>query len=391
MKIAILGAGIAGMSTAIALKLKGFNVSLYERSDAPSHLGAGIVLWPNATYVLSQLDLLTEFEAVAGSPARMQRLSSDGEDLGNLDISSIDQIMGYPSLSVLRRDVIKILHSRVESLGIKVNYNHDANTITTSTDGSAVVHCLSNQTIEADMIIGADGRTASCARQYIQGNNKPVYQRFINWIGICESKTDLFDDQTIADYWGQGERFGIVPINTKTAYWAGGDTAVRITPNNPRNYKQELVQLFSTWPAIVGDTISRTKANTIHKIYVHDHDPCERWHKNNVLMIGDAAHAPLPTTGQGACQALEDAWHVANCLEENYHNLDHAMTIFTNLRIEKTSQIIMSGRHLASSIFNRDRNENILRNKNSQQTDFSHLAQAIARGWSEHLPLSTAQ
>ncbi|MBI3187722.1 MAG: FAD-dependent monooxygenase [Gammaproteobacteria bacterium] len=68
MKIAILGGGVAGVSSAIALKQKGFDVSIYERHESASNIGAGIVVWPNAAYVLEQLGVLNEIEAVSGHP-----------------------------------------------------------------------------------------------------------------------------------------------------------------------------------------------------------------------------------------------------------------------------------------------------------------------------------
>ena len=70
MKIAILGGGVAGVSSAIALKQKGFDVSVYERHASASNIGAGIVVWPNAAYILEQLGVLNEIAAVSSSPVR---------------------------------------------------------------------------------------------------------------------------------------------------------------------------------------------------------------------------------------------------------------------------------------------------------------------------------
>ena len=106
MKIAILGGGIAGISTAIALKQNGFDVSVYERHDGPSHIGAGIVVWPNATFVLDQLGVLDDIKAVSGYPGKMQRYTEENDDLGAIDIQHINQLMGYPSLSILRSDIL---------------------------------------------------------------------------------------------------------------------------------------------------------------------------------------------------------------------------------------------------------------------------------------------
>src|SRR5512139_2572840 len=82
MKVAILGGGVAGVSTAIALKQKGFDVSVYERHDSPTTIGAGIVVWPNAAFVLEQLAVLSEIAAISGSPIEMRRVSRTCENLG---------------------------------------------------------------------------------------------------------------------------------------------------------------------------------------------------------------------------------------------------------------------------------------------------------------------
>lgn len=121
---------------------------------------------------------------------------------------------------------------------------------------------------------------------------------------------------------------------------------------------------------------------------MHDHDPIQTWHKDNLIVIGDAAHASLPTSGQGACQALEDAWRLANFLHDHPHDIQKAFVEFTNMRLKKTTEMIMSARSFASSLFNRDEKFCMERNENSKNTDFPKVAKSIARGWSQHLPLN---
>jgi 2-polyprenyl-6-methoxyphenol hydroxylase-like FAD-dependent oxidoreductase len=388
MEIAILGGGVAGVSSAIALKQRGFDVRIYERHESVSHIGAGIVVWPNAAFVLEQLDVLNEVKSVSGSPVSMRRLSNTGEDLGAIDIASINGRMGYPSLSVLRRDFQNILVSKLESLGVTIQYAHTITNIETTNSDKAEVHFENGLKIGADVLIGADGRMASCARRYVHGNNAPVYQGFINWIGVCESEEDVFQEQEIADYWGVGQRFGIVPITKRKAYWAGGVASTDIGLKNSEEYGHELASIFSGWPSQVRDTIERTPAEYINKIYVHDHNPIRTWHRNNLVVVGDAAHAPLPTSGQGACQALEDAWHLTNCLQKNPNDVSRAFVEFTGLRFEKTENIITAARGLASSLFNRDEHFCKTRNEASKTTNFAGLAAAMSKGWGQYLPLN---
>jgi len=390
MKVAILGGGVAGISTAIALKQRGFDVVVYERHQGPSNMGAGIVVWPNAAFVLDQLGVLGEVVAVSGYPTKMQRFSKQGENLGAIDIDAINQQMGYASVSVLRKDFQDILLDQLASLGVAVHYGHTVSHIETAASGDAVAVFQDGTPICADVIVGADGRMASAARLYVHGDNAPVYQGFINWVGVYESEEPTFEAIAVEDYWGVGERFGIVPITNNKAYWAAGVACAELGPNNPAAYQAELHDLFGDWPEPVQQMIERTPVDRINKIYVHDHDPIPSWHKNNLIVIGDAAHAPLPTSGQGACQALEDAWHLANILGDKPQDLHQAWVKFTELRVAKTSGITMAARGFASSLFNPDENFCAARNENSKNTDFAQVAAAMARGWSQHLPLKHA-
>ena len=388
MKISVLGAGVGGLSSAIALKQKGFDVDLYERDPVPRDIGAGIVCWPNASFVLDELYLIDEIASVSGQPASMDRLSSEGEPLGSLDIKRLNKLMGYPSYSILRRDLMKILGSRARALGIQIHYSHELTGFETLESGKVLARFANGKTTLSEILIGADGRMNSISRRFICSDNQPVYQHFINWIGVFESRDEIFTDLSVKDFWGVGERFGIVPVNASTAYWAGGVAASQIGSRDPALFKSELFSIFENWPDPIPKIIRETSPGAINKIYVHDHRPVEAWYRDNVLMIGDAAHAPLPTSGQGACQALEDAWHLANLLGDEHLNIMDMFSRFVKLRYTKTAGIIMSGRQLASALFNVSPDFCKQRNENSKRTDFDNVAAGMARSWREGLPLA---
>lgn len=386
MSIGILGGGIGGLSTTIALKQEGFDVTIYERFSKPSEIGAGIVCWPNASFVLDQLGVLDNVVQVSGSINYMNRYDHAGEPIGSLDINELNRLMKYPSYSILRKDLMGILIQRAAELNIDIHYQHEA--VELSDYGSRTTVLFSNgQNIQPDIIIGADGRMKSSARQYVNGNNQPIYQGFINWIGVFEADSADFSDLSVSDYWGAGERFGIVPVSKTKAYWAGGIVSKNIDKLNPAQYKSDLNSIFNGWPDIISQVINATPLPRINKIYVHDHDPIRVWHKNNVVLLGDAAHSPLPTSGQGACQALEDAWHLTQCLRDNVHDVSKAFTLFTQLRASKTQGITMAGRQLASSIFNQDIAFCKQRNIASKNTNYQHTVEGMAKGWSSALPI----
>lgn len=261
----------------------------------------------------------------------MERISKDGDSLGSINIKEINNLMSYPSLSILRRDFQSILVSKVNELGISIKYDYIVSEIKDK-NGLANVYFKNGENITADIIIGADGRMSSISRKFVVGHNKPVYQGFINWVGVFESDKKIFKDTVIRDYCGIGERFGIVPVSEYKAYWAGGLVSKDIGINEKSEYKKELNSIFSNYPGLINEIITGSKKNQISKIYVHDHNPIKVWHKKNLILIGDGAHAPLPTSGQGACQALEDSYHLANCLSAYSNNLDYAFSKFTEIR-----------------------------------------------------------
>jgi len=388
LDIGILGGGVGGLSTAIALKQEGFDVAVYERFSNPTDIGAGIVCWPNASFVLNKLGVLARVSKVSGSLNYMNRYSNTGEPIGSIDISELNRLMKYPSYSVIRKDLMSILIQRAFELNINIHYQHDVIELLDNNLGTTVKFS-NGKSIQPDIIIGADGRMKSLTRKYVNGSNEPTYQGFLNWVGVFEQDATCFSDLSVSDYWGTGERFGIVPVSNNKAYWAGGVACENINEINPKHYKSELNAVFSDWPDIIAKVINETSEYRINKIYVHDHDPIDLWHKNNVVLLGDAAHSPLPTSGQGACQALEDAWHIATCLKDNINDISKAFTLFTKLRKSKTSGITMGGRQLASSIFNQDVEFCKQRNLASKNTNYPNAVVGMAKGWASGLPISS--
>lgn len=387
MQIAILGAGVAGVSAAIALTVRGHAVQVYERRHASATLGAGVTLWPNATFVLDELGILDRVHAVSGRPQSMQRFDAAGAPLGVIDIRAIDRQMGHPTLSIFRRDLQRVLLDRLGELGVVVSYGRGANEV-----GERGVHAWTRledgEEITADAVVGAEGRMSSAARRYVNPGATAIYQGFLNWVGIAESSDPLVEDpHAIIDLWGTGLRFGVVPLGARRAYWAGAKAMPLDAIRAPEDLRAELQAQFADWPAVVQRIIDASPGPSLRTIAVHDLEPMPRWHRGRVVVIGDAAHASLPTSGQRACQALEDAWHLARCLGPNEPDPEATFEIFTGVRQMKTRNITLAGRHLASSIFHADPDVCRSRDERKRGADHQQLAATMATNWSARLPL----
>lgn len=387
MEIGILGGGIAGLSVALALRKRGYNPRVYERRTEPATMGAGVTLWPNASFVLEELGLLQDIAAIGGRPLTMRRQDAIGNALGGLDIALLDRTMGYPTYTVLRRHLQEVLLDHAARAGIPVEFGHRAVAVELDANGRAVAYFENGASIRPDLLIGADGRMGSVARKFVAGDNTPVYQGFVNWIGVAQGQHALVDDIAIQDFWGAGERFGCVPIRPELVYWAAAQARPfsEVTPT--ADLRKEVEKLFAQWPEPVLAIIRATPENAIRRIAVHDLEPLHTWSRANALLVGDAAHAPLPTSGQGACQALEDAWHLARCLDGASGGLDDVFQAFAKIRASKTARLAEQGRVFARGLFATDPETCRIRNERARASNPMHDVQVLAAGWGQGLPM----
>ncbi|MDR2332498.1 MAG: FAD-dependent monooxygenase [Burkholderiaceae bacterium] len=387
MEIGILGGGIAGLSVALALHKQGYKPRVYERRAEPATMGAGVTLWPNASFVLEELGLLQDIEAIGGRPLTMRRQDTEGNPLGGLDIALLDRTMGYPTYTVLRRHLQQVLLDHVARAGIPVEFGHRAVAIELDAHGRAVAHFENGASIRPDLLIGADGRMDSVARKFVAGDNTPVYQGFVNWIGVAQGPHALVDDMAIQDFWGAGERFGCVPIRPDLVYWAAAQARPLSEATPTVDMRKEVEKLFAGWPEPVARIIRATPASSIRLIAVHDLEPLHTWSRANVLLVGDAAHAPLPTSGQGACQALEDAWHLARCMNGASGGLEEIFQAFAKIRAPKTARLAEQGRVFARGLFATDPETCRIRNERAKASDPVRDVQVLAAGWGQGLPM----
>lgn len=387
MEIGILGGGIAGLSVALALHKQGHKPRVFERRTAPATMGAGVTLWPNASFVLQELGLLQDVAAVGGQPQAMRRQDDAGNALGGIDIARLNRTMGYPSITVLRRDLQQVLLDHVTRAGIPVEFGYRTVAIELDADSKAVAHFENGASISPDLLIGADGRMNSVARQFVAGDNTPVYQGFVNWIGVAQAQHALVDDMAIQDFWGAGQRFGCVPVRPDLVYWAAAQARPLSEAIPTTDMRREVEDLFAQWPESVARIIRATPESAIRLIAVHDLEPLQTWSRANVLLIGDAAHAPLPTSGQGACQALEDAWHLVRCLDGANSGLDEVFQTFAKIRAPKTTRFAEQGRFFARGLFTVDPEACRTRNEMAKSSDPARDIQVLAASWGEGLPM----
>ncbi len=126
LEIAILGAGIAGLCTAIALHKKGINVTVYERNPGPKTIGAGMVLWPNASAILDKLELLNDIKSISQTLEKMQRRSDSNKFLNEINLSKIASNTTYSNHAISRQALHEILIKHTIKSKITIHYAQHA-------------------------------------------------------------------------------------------------------------------------------------------------------------------------------------------------------------------------------------------------------------------------
>lgn len=368
-ELAIIGAGVAGLALAIFARKEGIKVTLYESSSNYSSIGAGVTLWPNASFVIKQLGLLDELVQNGGQPSLTRQFDQQDNQQAEFNITTLDSICGFPTVCILREDLIRLLAEKLETLGAKIHFNQTINT-----------QDIPQLQQEFDLVVGCDGRMQSAARECLY--NKPVpaqYQGFINIIGI--SQMDLAPlGKTIYDFRQNSERFGIVPVAKQSCYWAAAWPCELDRSRSKQDWFDEMQQRFQHWPEKVQQVLNSYQPDSLKRIFVHDLDPLPYWHRDNLLIIGDAAHAPLPTSGQGASQALEDAWHLSQLLSTD-KQLDTVLKQFYETRIHKTTSAQQIGRQVAIQLFGQESSSRILpANKTASNISAQQLSDLYMQG-----------
>lgn len=163
---------------------------------------------------------------------------------------------------------------------------------------------------QGDFLVGADG-LHSVVRGRLHGTERPRYAGYTAWRAVTTFKIQ----PTTSESWGHGKRFGIVPIGGSRVYWFATKNAPEGQPEHPEGRKQKLLHLFKGWHPPIVDLIEATDPEAILRHDLYDRKPMKRsWGEGRVTLLGDAAHPTTPNLGQGACQATEGAFVLAQQL-----------------------------------------------------------------------------
>lgn len=331
MTIDIIGAGIGGLTTAIAFEQKGIKTRIFEQAEQIKEVGAGIILANNAMQVYEKLGLRKVIEENGNSISSMNITKSCLKPLSTIDLSYFEQKRNIKNIAIHRGKLQQLLTDKLKST--EITLDHKLTSIVKNGIDYDLNFKNGHQT-QSSTVIGADGLN-SIVRQNIFPNNSIRNAKQICWRGVTEYELPLKFGNELNEAWGKSERFGFVQIAENKVYWY----ALKSFKKNMNEFSiNDLNEYFSNYNAIIKDIINSTKKEHINTAEISDLKPTNTWFKGNVCLIGDAAHATTPNMGQGACQAIEDAYVLSECL--NKYKITKAFAEYQKLRLPKAHQVV---------------------------------------------------
>ncbi len=309
LNVVIAGAGIGGLTAAIALERRGIAARVLERSPELRPVGAGLALQPNAMLVLRGLGIERDVVRAGAVQRRVAIVDPSGRSLGaETDVARIYPGLDVHTVALHRARLQAVL---LQALGRQPELGAGVTGYESEPDGIRV-RTSRGEVIDADLLVAADG-LHSAVRAHMMGAAEPVYAGYTSWRGVTPSGT-VPQPSRMTEAWGRGLRFGIAGIGADQIYWF----AVANAPAGGRDGRvhDELRARFGHWHAPVWDVIAATPARHIIRTDIVDRPPVDRWHDGRSVLLGDAAHPMTPNLGQGAGQAIEDASALADAVAD---------------------------------------------------------------------------
>ena len=337
-RILIIGAGIGGLTTALALQREGINATVFERVKELHEVGAGLGIWPNAVRAFQKIGFSGLLEMI-GKPATCSAiLTWQGQTLSE---TPVEKRFGTPIIAVHRADLQATLH---KALGEGV-VHMDAACVGFQQDDTGIrAQFADGQEVEGDLLVGADG-LHSVIRSQLFGAAKPRYSGHTAWRGIAHITPRQWYEQFATETWGQGRLFGLVPLTQGRMYWYAALTTPEGMRDKEHGKKEELLELFQSYHEPVANVIEATEECAILRNDIYDRPPLPRWSKGRVTLLGDAAHPMTPNLGQGANQAIEDAVVLAACLKAE-NDVIAALHAYEARRLKRTTRIVQQSRRM---------------------------------------------
>lgn len=310
-RVIIVGAGPAGLSAWLALRAHGIDAQIFERASALRSVGTGLTLFPNGLAMLDKLHpgLAAPLIAAGGNVTTIHLWQPSGEPMFSTPVTSTERY-GWPILNLRWSQLQDALvqHCPPEVM----HFGHQLVGLEQTSEG-VVAHFENGKQVEGELLLGADG-IGSAVRRLTLKDGSPRYAGRMSWRGMIPYAHPVMKHgESVFMMSPQGKTFAAFDVGGGETFWSAGMAGPdELTP--PDRLKGKLLQCFEGWAPLVGDLINATDAPVILERPILDRPPCPTWTTGRVTLMGDAAHPMVPSLGQGANTAFEDAWVLAQCL-----------------------------------------------------------------------------
>jgi len=333
MTITIIGAGIGGLTAAIALKQKGFEVEIFEAASEFKKAGSGINLALNAMQVYKRLGLYEKIFEVGSYTNSMNITDEKLKPLSVINLKPFEKKYMVKSVAIHRTTLHQILLSQLSDVSLHLDKKVK---IVTQSNNGAEIQFEDGTKHSAEVLIGADGIHSNVRKSIFEHTELRIAKQ-ICWRGITEIEISDKYQTELNELWGKGKRFGFVAIENNKYYWYA-------LANYKKNYKEEfknvnLIEFYSDFNPLISQIIESTPKENILTNEMADLKPIPAWYNKKVCLLGDSAHATTPNLGQGACQAIESAMVLANCLAK-HKTTENAFAAYQNTRMEKAINVV---------------------------------------------------
>ena len=379
--ILIVGGGLGGLTTALALARRGRTARVLEGAPEFGAIGYGIQFGPNVFHVFDRLGLMEQVLAVADSPAAVLMLDAlDGKELVRIPTAaSFRARFKYPYIIVHRIDLHNVLLDACRrTAAIELVADAMVTGFEDRGDGVAVT-TADGRRFSGPALVAADG-VRSLFREKLVGDGEPRpigYAALRTIVPMAELKVDVSRDSVVL--WGgpgfhvvhyplrHGTLFNIVAVFRTSTHAEKGDAA---------SYRAELEHTYrDAHPAM---RALNAMMDLRWRRSVGDRNPVRHWHKGRVVLLGDAAHAPLQTLAQGACMAIEDGL----CLAESIHATDRdfaaAFRLFATVRLTRTARVQLESRAFWDSLLHAEGVARDVRNATVADWDEAHMFDCLS-------------
>lgn len=334
MKISIIGGGITGITTALALHKLGISCKVYERAPEFKFVGAGIHLSPNALDVFKWLNI---DEAVINAGVKLKNAVITHENLRPLRKSKDGFISDGSQQFMVGIHRAKLHQVLVDHLPEgTLELGHEFTSLEQKQE--EVLINFSHTSIKTDMVLGCDGIHSPIRHQLFPAS-VVRYSGYTCWRGVAHIQINDDFKEFSAEAWGWKKRFGFVNIGDDRVYWFAVISAPQHFNVHRKDLRVYLKEQFYAFNPFVKKMIDATNHTEIFRDDIEDVKPMECWHKNKVCLMGDAAHATTPNMGQGGAQGIEDAYYMSQCIKK-YGDPQQIFVQFEKKRRKKVDQIV---------------------------------------------------